>query len=240
MKKIALGLMVVTLTVALSLSVMAGDPNITGDPLPPGSVEHEAWELIDGNWVTMGYTQEGGPILDANARAWSSDPENGECNYTKWPIDVTVHASVAQWVDWSISGTRYDWRVRKPGEYAANSLTAFIQSNSDVEVDFEGFEDLQYQGDVAPGAEGKIETWYAYGEGGPGGVKWIPAPAMNRAEVPDSGDLHAGISWKLWNKIKVVECNSACEYQDDAIITLVLKNLKCWIDPGTGEFAAYK
>ena len=237
MKKILLGLMVVALTVALSLSVMAGTPVITGEPLTPGSVEHEAWELTDAGWVTMGYTSIGGPVLDAKARAFSCNPKVGICNKTSWPIDVTVHASVAQWVDWSISATRYDWRVRKPGTYAANSLTAILKSNSDVEVDFEGFDNLKYQGsDTFLGVDQTIETWYAYGEGGPGGVKWIPAVALNGtgALVKDSCALHTGYSWKLWNKIKVTDCNSACEYNNDAKITLVLMNQKCWIDPETG------
>jgi len=232
MKKLAIALMVVTLTVALSLSVMAGEPIKTGEPLPPGSAEHYAWQLTGQGWVAMGTGN-----LAANARAWSSNPVSDKCNKIYWKIPVTVHASVAQWIEWTLSGSRYDWRVRKPGTYAANSLTATLKSNSDVEVDFDGFDNLQYLGD--DGVKEDIDTWYAYGEAGnPGELEWIPAGRINDLDalVEDSCDLHAGYSWKLWNKIKVTECNSACEYEDDATITLVLMNQKIWIDPETGNF----
>jgi len=226
MKKLILALTTLALAVAMSMVVTAGEPAHTGEPLPPGSVQHQAWELINTAWVPMSLTDPA-----ANARAWSSGPLQGNCNKIAWVIPVTVHASVAQWVDWSISGTRYDWRVRKPGTYAANSLTAWIKSNGAIEIDFAGFGNL-----AGPG--GEIETWYAYGEAvNPGGLSWVPGPALTSCTIPDSGDIHAGLSWKLWNKINVVPCNSACEYNDDAIITLVVQNQKCWIDPETGLFA---
>lgn len=225
MKKLVIGLMTLALTVGLSLSVMAGTPVITGDPLPAGSVEHEAWELIDGVWSSMG---TGG--LGENARAWSSTTMNGICNKTYWNIPVTVHASVAQWIEFSISGIRYDWRVRKPGTYAGNSLTATLKSNGDLELDFEGFGNLV-------GATDEIPIWYAYGEGPPGGLNWVTAADLNGScLIDDSEGLHSGYSFKLWNKIEVVECDSACEYEDEAKITLVLMNAKTWIDPETGEF----
>lgn len=223
MKKILLCLMVVALTVALSLSVMAS--------------EHEAWELLNGRWDHMGYS-EGHPNLQANARVYSSNPEVGSCNKTRWEVQVTVHASVAQWVDWSISGTRYDWKIRKPGEYAANSLTATLASNGDVGIQFDGFGNLY----SADSMNKEIETWYAYGDGLPPveDERWIPASALYelRALVEDSDRLHGGLDWKLWNKIKVVECNSACEYENIATITLVLDNQKIWINPATGNFKA--
>ena len=240
MKKLALGLMVVALIVALSLSVMAGRPRITGELLPDSAVEHEAWKLDDsGNWIPMGV---GG--IEANARAFSSNPVLDKCNKIYWEIPVTVHASVAQWIEFSINGTRYDWRVRKPGTYAANSLTAWLKSNSDVEVDFRGFRNLKYRGSKRfPGVEQEIETWYAYGEGadpGDDNLTWIPAVELNGCDavIKDSAGLHTGsANWKLWNKIRVTECNSACEYNDNAMITLVLQNQKIWIDPETGNFA---
>ena len=221
MKKLILGLMVATLIVALSLSVMATEPASLDD-------EHPAWELTDGGWISMGG-------LQAKARAWSSDKVIEGCNKTDWVIPVSVHASVAQWIEFSITGTRYVWRVRKPGTYAANSLSAILASNGDVGIAFNGFADLV--GDKG----GTIPIWYAEGDvHGPGDIPyWIRAENLNgEYSLVDTELLHDGYTWKLWNKIEVVECNSACEYQDDAIITLVLKNQKPWIDPDTGYFAA--
>lgn len=227
MKKIVIGLMVATLIVTLSLSVMAIEPvsQNLGD-------EHYAWELTEaGTWRGMGKG-----VLTANARAWSRFPKQGSCNKKKWVIPVTVQASVAQWIEFHLSGTRYIWRVRKPGTYAANSLEATLKSNGDVTINFAGFANL-YSGDSV---NKEINTWYAYGEP-TGGVydptlTWIEAGDLNTTTVPDSGDLHDGMTWKLWNKIEVVECNSACEYENNATITLVLQNQKMWINPKTGNF----
>ncbi len=228
MKRILLGFIALAIALGLYTTVVA----VTGEPLPPGSVPHQAWELIDKEWVPMRVGD-----LTVRARAFSSGPVIGSCNKLEWQIPVKVHASVAQWIEFSISGTRYDWQVRKPGTYAANSLTATLKSNGDVGIDFDGFEDLQYLGQG--GVKQTIDTWYAYGEGAdPGDINWIPAAQVNEldAVVEDSCGLHSGYSWKLWNKIRVTECNSACEYEDNAMITLVLKNQKIWIDPETGNF----
>lgn len=228
MKKILLGLIALTLTVALSLSVIATEPLYLDD-------EHPAWELIDGQWSPMGT----GSIM-ANARAWSSEVTDGSCNKESWQIPVSVHASVAQWIEFTLTGSKYVWRVRKPGTYAANSLTATLKSNGDVKIDFEGFGDLQ---SLDESVKDNIPIWYAAADVvDPSYIRpkhWIRADAMNGIDalVEDSGRLHRGYMWKLWNKIRVVECNSACEYQNDATITLVLQNLKTWINPVTGYFA---
>lgn len=227
MKRILLGFIALAVALGLYTTVVA----MTGDPLPEGSATHQAWELIDKEWVPMNYG------VQDNAKAYSSFPMSGSCNKHEWQIPVTVHASVAQWIEFTISGTRYDWRVRKPGTYAANSLSAVLKSNGDVGIDFEGFADLQYLGEG--GVKRTIDTWYAYGDTeNPGTLNWIPAASVNAmdAVVEDACGLHNGYSWKLWNKIMVTECNSACEYEDEAMITLVLKNQKIWIDPRTGYF----
>lgn len=211
------------------------DPVQTGEELPPGSVPHYAWYLSEqGSWVGMNPKDR--TVL---ARAFSSYPMQGACNKFVWEVPITVHASVAQWVEFSHSGTRYDWRVRKPGTYAANSLTFTLKSNSDVCIRFDGFENLRYVGSARfPGVKQDIETWYAFGEGEhPGDFEWISPSKLNkRSYIKDSANLHEGISWKLWNKIKVENCNSACEYQDDAMLTVVLLNQKVWIDGRDGYF----
>ena len=219
MKKLIIGLMTLALTVGLSLSAM-GTMGSLDD-------EHPAWELIEEVWSPMG---KGSP--SANARAWSSNKVIEACNRTNWPIQVSVHASVAQWIEFSISGTMYTWRVRKPGTYAANSITAVISSNGDVGVSFSGFANLK-------GDDGEIPIWYAAADvDNPIEImNWIPAPELDgECVIEDTELLHDGYTWKLWNKIEVVECDSACEYQDDAEITLVLMNAKCWIDEKTGNF----
>ena len=221
--------MAITLILLVPVALMAYDP---GQELPPGATEVSTWYWDGSQWVYQG---TGDP--QALARAWTSGPEQGACNKENWTIDITVHASIAQWIEWLISGTRWDWRVRKPGIYAADCITACIKSNNDVMIDFEGFEDLLATGaSVTP----TIPIYYGFGDNldEVEANGWVAAADLNADDdlIPDSDDLHAGICWKLWNKIEVVESNSSCEYEDQATITLTLMNIKIWIDPDTGEF----
>ncbi len=175
------------------------------------------------------------------ARLWASYPELGFCN-KDWDIPVKVHASIAQWLDWTMSGTRWDWRVRKPGFYAGDCITATIKSNQNVLVDYHDFNDLHAESvSVNP----DIPIWYHVSTLGAqlppvGSNLWTRAADMNNpAEwdtIWDSAALHGGIQFKLWNMINVVNCNSACEYQDHGSISLKLLCQKPWIDRTTGYF----
>ncbi|MGI6131701.1 MAG: hypothetical protein ACOYES_07500 [Bacillota bacterium] len=222
-----------------------------GHSLPPSATEQEAWELVDTNndrvldtWVTMyvrGSNNTLVPSAEAKARAWTSDPiPTRECNTRLWPLDVAVHASVAQWISWNISATRWDWRVRKPGTYCTDCVTFVIHSNNSVRVDYEGFADLAYEGDVVEGTLGAIATFYTMSNtGSPPVGGWVAAESLNTPHfdlIPNTGTLHHGETFKLWNKIVVDPCNSSCEYHDDAKITLSLTNMKAWIDENTGFF----
>ncbi|MCR4402001.1 MAG: hypothetical protein NUW12_04350 [Firmicutes bacterium] len=227
---LVLALMAVLLVPAAAL---AYNPGV---PLPDGAAEVETWYLNNaGQWVSQGTGNAA-----ALARCWSSGPASGACNAESWVIDVTHHASVAQWIDWSIGGTRWDWRIRKPGTYAADCINFTIKSNNDVAVQYDGFADLAYL-EQGEGVKQTIDTYYSYGatlaEAQSRG--WVRASALNDSDdlLEDSAGLHAGLNFKLWNKIVVENCNSSCEYEDTATITLVLQNVKHWIDAESGNFA---
>ena len=108
-------------------------------------------------------------------------------------------------------------------------------------IDYDGFEDLAYKyhqaGTYLPDP---IPIWYGFSaDSDPTDVtEWIRAAALDDDDDPivDSLDLHGGITYKLWNKIQVLPCHSACEYEDKAKITIVLQGIKRWIDPATGLF----
>jgi hypothetical protein len=178
--------------------------------------------------------------LDNLARCWNTGSAAGACNKVLWPINVSITADVAQWIDWQMSGTSWLWRVRKPGIYAADCITANIKSNQNVAVDYNGFDNLQY--DTLGGKHSVnpvIPIWYAFSlSGAVVPTDWISATALNASDdtLWDSADLHAGLGWKLWNKIQVVNCNSACQYKDEATITLKLLCQKAWIDSLSGNF----
>lgn len=176
------------------------------------------------------------PATNNLARAFSSDPASGSCNRRQWTVEFTTEVQVAQWLEWSLNATKWTWFVRKPGDYYANSVIGTIASNGDVVVSFAGFDDLQYTG--ASSVNPFIETYYAVTSGTlPGTNDWIRASNLNQmtATIRDSAALHAGKSFYLWNRIKVVECNSASTYRDTGYVYLTLQNQKPWIDE-QGEF----
>jgi hypothetical protein len=132
----------------------------------------------------------------------------------------------------------------KPGCYAANCITFWVASNGDVRIDYDDFADLQSLVDNMH--NNFIETWYSFGESPEIADQngWVRAAALNDMyhELDETalndpfgvGDLHEGIDFKLFNKVCVVDCNTACEYEDEASITLTLRQQKPWVDPDGG------
>lgn len=211
-----------------------------------GAYEVEMFVLDSATGEYLGSTGTIGP--NQNARCFASNEAKGNCNKYKWVIPVTIHASVAQWIDFTMTGTRWDWFVKKPGWYAANCISAKVASNGDVYINYDGFEDLLPQGDgMVP-----IPIWYSFGASITDAAKgWVRSFDLNNDDdLLDESEywfsvdniyrnqLHEGILWKLWNRINVVRCNTACEYHDDAMIILTLESQKKWIEPETGGYVA--
>lgn len=231
------------LCLALAGSVAAYNPN--GEALPPGAQEVEVYyrpltttgEPDDGaEWQSIGLSN-----ATQRARSWNSLPTQGSCNKAYWDFTFTSHASLAQWLEWSLTGTRKDWRILKPGEYASDSLGFTIKSNNDVVVFFADFGDLQYLGpDVPEGTQDTIETWYSYGDtfDEANARGWVRAADLNQEPlvIPNSNELHYGQSVKIWQRILVQPSNNSSEYENVGRVRLALTNLKYWVDEDTGEF----
>jgi len=222
---------------AASLLLAAGA--LADDP-PVGGQESGVWYWDDDlqEWVDQAPL----PMEDRDARLFrAGEGAEGNCNAKYWEIPVEVHASIAQWVDFTLAWDQFHWYVRKPGIYAGNSIEACIASNSDILVDYEGFDNLMPD-DPDVGVGTPINVWYGLEVGGVTPLvtgDWVPAPLLNQDDdyLVDSRELHYSICWKLWNKIEVIECNSACEYSDLATITITLDNQKEWVcEDGTWLF----
>jgi len=183
-----------------------------------------------------------------DARCYASTKAAGDCNKKDWKIPVWIMASVCGWLDWELDGTRWDWFIRKPGCYAANCIKATIASNTDVEIIYSEFNDLESV--LGNNHKNTIPVWYSWGngvtinmiEGGANGGWQTPAELMAEPDLLDESeltgdyDLHDGLVFKLYNKICVERCNTACEYFDDALITISLREQKPWIEFETGEY----
>jgi hypothetical protein len=194
--------------------------------LPPNAYEVEVWKYVDGVWVSEDLN-----MPCATGRLWASRPLEGECNKRCWEIPVTIHASIAQWIKFDVTGTRWDWRIMKPGIYAGDCIEFEICSNGDVGVDYDEFGDLLSDDSCTP----EIMTWYAWGRSIPeieDRDGWVRAPELNEIEDIIEETCEGGHCWttKLWTKVKIDSCHSACEYHDEALVTLCLINQKCWVD----------
>lgn len=227
--------------VGLVLSLVMGIAGLswaTEYPVEPGT-EAQVWMFTEDGWEPL---PVGG--LDNPARAWHAGPsQSGSCNKEKWEISVSSHASVAQWINWSISSSGWNFRIRKPGTYAANCLTAIVDSNADVLVSFSDFEDLRKLEEPMAGLP--IETYYGFSVGEDiNDVQWVEATSLNElmARIP-----YCRNQFKLWIKLIIRDSftatadypkTRACNYQDDAKVTLQVSVLKNWIDPETGNFLA--
>ena len=218
----------------VGLFVAAAGNAFAQPPAGAGEAQVFVWDDVNLIWVA-----EAALPADRNARLFrSGDDATGECNKPEWFIKVHIYAHIAQWIDFDLGWTQWDWFIRKPGCYAGNSIEANIASNGDVYVDDAGFANLM---PVLPenADHNPVPVWYSFEVGG-GGVAeaetngWVPANRLNDDDDLlldlDPWLLHDGISWKLWNKICVEVCNSACDYSNHASITLTLDEQKPWID----------
>ncbi|MEO0097144.1 MAG: hypothetical protein ABIK78_03495 [candidate division WOR-3 bacterium] len=193
--------------------------------------ERLSWWWNGESWVS----QFGNPT--ARARKWLEyNPIADSCNKERWEIPFLDTISVAQWIRWSIEGTKNLWRVRKIGTFAGIGPIICLKSNEDVAMSFQGFEN-------PTNGETEIEKWYGFTDTTvehPSEVsQWISATDLNnytiRFEFPNGCQPQ---SIKIWEKIEVEQCDRACEYIDPegATIILTLTVIKPWIDKRTGLF----
>lgn len=234
----------------LALLIMGLLPVVAFAQPPTGAIEVDSYAYLkNADTGLMEWVYQSGPNDNVNpkalARCFASGKGDGYCN-KDWKIPFTIHASIAQWLEWDFTGTRWDWFVRKPGNYAANCLTWWLSSNQEVVMDFLGFGPLVAV-DPKPDSETdkEIEIFYGFDPPAPLPLKdnidfWIPAADMNLEanfyHILDSPDLHVGWFVKIWNYIHVERCNSACEYENNAFISLTLECQKDWIDRTDGYF----
>jgi hypothetical protein len=169
-----------------------------------------------------------------------TDPCTEYCNSNR-SVDVSVTAHVAQWAHWDLSANGWEWYVRKPGVYYADCISAFLQSNGDVTLTLEGFDNLKW---ISPSSDDQsinpiVKQWFALTNAyvHPTDDDWLaPTGETEQILVPDSADLHEGIWKKVWNKIEVLNCNTAGTYVMSGTITMTLSNQQPWINPLDGNW----
>lgn len=122
--------------------------------------------------------------------------------------------------DITVSATRLDWRVRKPGVYATVATQVSAIGAGTLLIQFSGFDDLVTL-DAAPGS---IPVWYGFGPdmaaADTGG--WVRASDLNNTSR--SIDLSNPTPVTMWSKISVGDEVSSAEYGDEGVITFILGN----------------
>ncbi len=177
------------------------------------------------------WNTEDGEVAE-HARVFTAGGSQGACNKPVWTFEMTTTASVAQWINWHVSATTWEWYVRKPGDYYTDCISFNLQSNGDIAITFSGFADLYSEESIKQ----TIDTYYYATLTDDHPTEWIRAEDLNYESIliPDSQELHEGDQAKLWNRIVVEECNSACEYGNTGTVIITLVNQKDWIDEQGG------
>jgi len=197
---------------------------------PPAYSPVDTYILVDGEWETPAVGE-----LGTAARAFTSLPESGSCDKRDWVITFVNHVTVSQWISYKFSGTRWDWQIRKPGIFATDGIEMGIQSNDDVNIDFDGFANLVPL--IHVGAAADIAVFYAYTQDDGVPSTWYTPDELNSFSGQLSyAQVKDGEAFVLWTKIVIPEDQRACDYEDSWIITLSLTDVKYFIDEETGEY----
>lgn len=228
---------VVLFTLAiLALAAVGVFAKTPGDLLPPGATNPGTWvwDPVAGEWrnnAEFAISFNSGPVSSG-----------GMSNKEIHSFDIINHVSVAQWVEYHVSGTRKDWRILRPGIYASDSVTATIKSNNDIIIEFWAT-DPEYLSEG--GVTRTIPKYFSYSEGNDANEAeengWIAASETSPDNpytftIADSEGLHNGLSFKIWEKIEVVPSNSSSDYEGYGTVTIRLTNMKHWVDGETGTF----
>jgi hypothetical protein len=157
------------------------------------------------------------------------DENSSENQQAQSPLLSTTAA--APWAIFDLSGTQWEWNVRRPGDYAAQSVVGSITANVDILINFSGFEDLNSSNPHT----GIVETYYAASLGNQRveDVDWASASDFNGRTllITQDPDSPIPVAWGLWNRVCIKTLNSATEYSDEAVITFQMQNTNPWVDP---------
>ncbi len=145
-------------------------------------------------------------------------PPYTEHGFSLSPIRVDVEAVPEAAV--SLSATRLDWRVRKPGTYAALATEITATGYGKLSIQFSEFGD-PVRSDGTPGT---VDAFYGFGatlavveaEG------WVRADMLNGASRVI--DLSSPMPVWMWSMIGVGEEDSSTEYESKGVITFIVSN----------------
>ena len=155
------------------------------------------------------------------------DPINMEYNpvgsgyWHQVPLDqILIKSAGEPHADVSVTATRIDWRVRKPGTYAALATTVTASGIGTLSMQFSEFADLL----GTDGVPGAIAAFYGFGDdlAAAEAGRWISAADLNN--TTRHIDLSEPEPVLMWSKISVGEEVSSAEYENEGVITFIVSN----------------
>ena len=144
--------------------------------------------------------------------------------------DVYIALAGESYAHVSLSATRLDWRVRKPGTYAALATEITATGYGGLSIQFSGFANLTQ----TDGGDGEIEAFYGFGdtladvEGMENGnvEQWTPAENLNgQSRELDLTSSEPAVL-RMWSKVRVGDEDPSAEYEDykGGVITFIVSN----------------
>lgn len=184
-------------------------------------------ELEEGQWATFTITYDG---LFPTGMGVVYAALKGGPNCEVFPVEGVIDCTPPPCIKWSLDASVFDFRIRKPGTYAACLALMTVESNWQINIGFDSFGDLI---PVLPYGSGQIPAFYATApaeQASPPEQFLTPADFDQQVLVVPIG---AGeYRFSLWGKIEIGDEVTACEYGDEAIISLELENHEAYVDPG--------
>ncbi len=153
----------------------------------------------------------------------------GGPNCELFPVEGVVDCDPPSCIKWSLDAEVVDFQIRKPGAYTSCLATMTLEANCQVNVGFESFGDLI---PVRSTDQDPISAFYATtppDQTDPP-AEFLPPADFNQHTlvVPmDAGEYR----FSIWGKIVIGNEVTACEYGDDATISLELENHITYVDP---------
>ena len=143
----------------------------------------------------------------------------GEGNWPEHNADGHVKAHYTyeqceQGVQIDVSATKIEWQVIKPGTYVtAEGIKFTIKSNGEIDIKF-------IASNLVNSSGSEIEIWYAVGDNLEAAETfgWKKSFTISLDPTPPYG-----VTIRLWGKIKVEECDRACEYENNPTIIVYPK-----------------
>ncbi|MGE5623708.1 MAG: hypothetical protein ACM3UP_01635, partial [Methanocella sp.] len=139
--------------------------------------------------------------------------------------EVPVWITEGGYMRITFNATQYDWKIRRPGDFAAEPIEFSVASNRQVAVTFRQFGDLE-----STSGEGRpIPTSYGFGltlvDADRDG--WIRACDLNARRLMTSEAQVGGTArWLLWPRLEVAVDTRATEYRNVGRVTFSMLDVE--------------